>query len=90
LSRLQPDAPAEKALNPTQLKLLREHQPKKMPAQGATARDALYAVAGLGGHLKRNGAPGWLTLARGMQTLLMLEMGWNATVANSAKTKGKM
>lgn len=90
LSRLQPNAPAEKALSPTQLTLLREHQPKKLPAQGATARDALYAVAGLGGHLKRNGPPGWLTLARGMQTLLVLEMGWNAAVANSPKTKGKM
>lgn len=90
LSRRQPNASAEKALNPIQLKLLREHQPKKLPAQGATARDALYAVAGLGGHLKRNGPPGWLTLARGMQTLLMLEMGWNAAVANSAKIKGKM
>ena len=26
-------------------------------------------LAGLGGHLKRNGAPGWLTLSRGYQKL---------------------
>ncbi|WP_437980697.1 IS4 family transposase [Sorangium sp. So ce117] len=90
LSRLEPNAPAERALNPTQLKLLHQHQPKKLPAQGATVVDALYAVAGLGGHLKRNGPPGWLTLARGMQTLLMLETGWNAALANTAKTKGEM
>jgi hypothetical protein len=81
LSRTQPDAPAEEALNSTQLALLRQVQPKKMPAQGATVRDALYAVAGLGGHLKRNGPPGWLTLARGMQSLLLLETGWRAAAS---------
>lgn len=34
-----------------------------------TAGVALRAIARLGGHLKRNGPPGWLTLARGYATL---------------------
>lgn len=38
--------------------------------EAPNARDVMYAVAGLGGHLRRNGDPGWLTLARGFERLL--------------------
>ena len=89
LSRAAPEAPAEQALSRTQIELLRQRQPQKMK-EGATVRDALYAVAGLGGHLKHNGPPGWLTLARGMQTLLRLEMGWQAAVADAPNMQAKM
>ena len=34
-----------------------------------TARDVLLAVAALGGHLKHNGEPGWITLRRGYEKL---------------------
>lgn len=34
-----------------------------------TAPDILYAIARIGGHLKRNGAPGWLTIRRGLDDL---------------------
>ena len=37
----------------------------------------LLAIAALGGHLKRNGEPGWLTLARGYERLMTLTWGWN-------------
>ena len=40
--------------------------------------DAMLAVAALGGHLKRNGDPGWLVLGRGMHDLLVMELGWRA------------
>jgi len=43
-----------------------------------TVKDAMLAVAGLGGHLRRNGDPGWLVLGRGMHDLLLLELGWRA------------
>jgi hypothetical protein len=82
LSRLTPDAPAERVLNPTQVALLRHTQPKKMK-EGATIRDALYAIAGLGGHLTQNGPPGWQTLGRGMEELLRMELGWAAAIANA-------
>jgi hypothetical protein len=42
-----------------------------------TARDALLAVAALGGHIKNNGDPGWIVLGRGYQDLLRLELGWS-------------
>jgi hypothetical protein len=82
LSRLSPEAPAEQVLNPTQIALLRHTQPKKMK-EGTTVRDALYAIAGLGGHLTQNGPPGWQTLGRGMEELLRMEMGWTAAIANA-------
>lgn len=41
-------------------------------------RDALLVVARLGGHLRQNGEPGWLVLARAMQKLLYMETGWAA------------
>ena len=32
--------------------------------------------AALGGHIKNNGAPGWLVLGRGLTRLLDTEVGW--------------
>jgi hypothetical protein len=63
------------------------HVNAALPASGATVRDALYAVAGLGGHLKNNGPPGWQTLARGTQALLLLEAGWNAAIDSASARK---
>jgi hypothetical protein len=50
---------------------------KPLPAR-PTVRDAMLAVAALGGHLKNNGDPGWLVLGRGLYDLLLLELGWRA------------
>jgi hypothetical protein len=41
-----------------------------------TARDAMLGVAGLGGHIKNNGDPGWAVLGRGLDRLLSIEMGY--------------
>jgi Transposase DNA-binding/Transposase DDE domain len=88
LSRETPDAPADQVLTPTQIQVLQHEQPQKMPASGATVRHALYAVAAMGGHLKSNGPPGWLTLARGMQTLTTLAQAWeNAWAAMKKQPK---
>lgn len=84
LSRTNPTAPAETVLSRTQMTLLR-NRGQKLPLSGATVLDALYAVAGLGGHIRNNGPPGWLTLSRGMQDLATLEHGWLiATAENSS------
>ena len=45
-----------------------------------TAREAMLGVACLGGHLKRNGDPGWMVLARGLTTLLAAEVGYRAAL----------
>jgi IS4 transposase len=74
LTRCAPTAPAKAALTPLQIMLLQQHEKIRMKPD-ATARDALLAIAKLGGHLKRNGEPGWIVLGRGFDDLLLLELG---------------
>jgi hypothetical protein len=77
LSRESEEAPATEALTETQLSVLAAFS-KKLPPK-PTVRQAMLAIAGLGGHIKNNGEPGWLVLGRGFQFLLTLEQGWNAS-----------
>ena len=35
-----------------------------------------YGVAALGGHIKNNGEPGWIVLGRGLDELLLIELGY--------------
>lgn len=78
LARAAPDATAAVVLSPRQLQVLRASAVGKALTPTPTLRDALVAVARLGGHLRQNGPPGWLVLGRGMQKLLWLETGWAA------------
>lgn len=77
LARDDRHAPATRALSRAQLDVLRVVARKPLP-QNPTARQAMLAVAALGGHRKSNGDPGWLVLGRGMHDLLLLELGWRA------------
>jgi len=56
-------------LTPDHLAVLIMIARSPMPAK-PNARDVMYAIAGLGGHLPRNGDPGWITLGRGLERLL--------------------
>jgi hypothetical protein len=77
LARAKKHSPANAALTDKQLEVLRAVAKKPLPKR-LTAREAMLAVAALGGHLKSNGDPGWLVLGRGMHDLLLLELGWRA------------
>jgi len=77
LARNDAKAPATAALTAKQLQVLKAVAKKPLPPR-PTARDAMLAVAALGGHLKSNGDPGWLVLGRGLHDLLLLELGWRA------------
>ena len=77
LARSQAKASATAALTPKQLEVLRAVARRPLPTH-PNAREAMLAVAALGGHLKSNGDPGWLVLGRGMHDLLLLELGWRA------------
>ena len=79
-ARTDPSAPAEEVLTACQIEVLRSLSPRK-PSAHPTAEEVLLSVAALGGHLKRNGPPGWLVLYRGMAKLLAYEAGWNAAMA---------
>jgi hypothetical protein len=65
------------SLTPRQIQVLRAMRRKPLPEQ-PTARDLMLAVAGLGGHIKNNGDPGWIVLGRGYLDLLAFEAGWVA------------
>jgi hypothetical protein len=80
----EPDAPADEIVTATQLEVLRTMGHRPLSSK-PTALEALLAIAGLGGHLKRNGFPGWHVIGRGYQRLLDYEAGWTAARARSAK-----
>ena len=77
--RNDPYAPATSLLTAVQLQILAFKLELQKPI--ATAEEATYAVAKLGGHLRRNGLPGWQTLARGFEALLLMQVGWRASEA---------
>ena len=81
LARDAADTPATRVLTRTQLRCLdfaltklRRTNLGKRP----TTRDAMLGVAGLGGHIKNNGDPGWIVLGRGFDKLLTIELGYLA------------
>lgn len=79
-ARTNSSRPAAGILNAVQLKILATlPRTKKYPQN--TVREAMLAIAGLGGHLKNNGEPGWITLGRGFEKLLAYEEGWRAAMA---------
>lgn len=73
LARSAPDAPATTVLTLTEVDVLRHLRPK-LSAQ-PKVREAMFAVAEMGGHVKNNGNPGWLVLHRGMSRLQTLAEG---------------
>lgn len=83
-ARRTPDAPAELVLSKSQIEVLRALGRIPLP-EAPTQREALLAVAALGGHIKWNGDPGWLTLARGYADLILLTAGWEAAKLQQAR-----
>jgi hypothetical protein len=83
LSRQERDEPATALLSATQIKIL-QLKVKKLPPE-PSVRQALLAIAGMGGHLKNNGDPGWRTLSKGWSKLLALEEGYELARALAKK-----
>jgi hypothetical protein len=78
-ARSEPATPATEVLTSAQIDVLRHFSSRKPPTK-PTVEDALLSLAALGGHLKRNGPPGWKVLHRGMAKLLAYEAGWTAAL----------
>jgi IS4 transposase len=83
-ARLDPKRPARSLLRPAQLAVLRTLMKGKL-AKSPSAVEAMLAVASQGGHLKRNGKPGWQTLGKGMEKLWWAELGYLAAVEQLSK-----
>ena len=77
LGRDDSPLPATDVLSALQLRILRRKTNLK---ETATIRQAMLAVAQLGGHIKNNGDPGWIVLGRGYEELLILEEGARAVL----------
>jgi hypothetical protein len=78
LARELPTTAATVALTSQQLQVLQACPAGATLPPVPTVAEALLVVARLGGHLRQNGPPGWLVIARGHQKLLIMEMGWRA------------
>jgi hypothetical protein len=76
-ARIAPRSSATTVLPPIMIEVLRIFTRITLPPT-PTARDVLLAIAALGGHLKHNGDPGWITLSRGYEKLRTLTEGWAA------------
>jgi transposase-like protein/DDE family transposase len=74
LARDEASRPASDLLSPLRLRLLQAHRNARL-SPSATVRDALLAIARIGGHIKNNGEPGWQVIGRGFEKLLLLELG---------------
>jgi IS4 transposase len=78
LSRDSNDHPATDALSPIQVEVLRAVSSKKTFSPIPTVREAMLAIAALGGHIPNNGPPGWLVLTRGFIDLSAAVRGYSA------------
>jgi hypothetical protein len=76
------EAPARIVLTEVQEEVLRRASKKPLPRK-LTTRDALLAVARLGGHLRSNGDPGWMVLGRGFQDLSLMVAGYKLALIRS-------
>ena len=77
LARTDPDRPATELLSKPELDALRHLSHRPLPKR-PTVQDALWCIAGLGGHIKNNGPAGWQVLQRGMEKFKNFAAGWCA------------
>lgn len=77
LARGESICPATVVLTSQQLAALRHISHRPLP-ENPTVQDALWCIAGLGGHIKNNGDPGWQVLQRGMEKFVSFAAGWCA------------
>jgi hypothetical protein len=76
LERRAPLTSVTTAFSPTEIHLMRNAPSNQSLPEPKTVEDGLRHLARLGGHLKRNGPPGWSTLGGGYERLLMMRLGW--------------
>ncbi|HEY4181656.1 MAG TPA: IS4 family transposase [Kofleriaceae bacterium] len=80
LARTDSSCPATAVMSDEQLAALRHLSHRPLPKK-PTVQDALWCIAGLGGHIKNNGPAGWQVLQRGMEKFVSFAAGWVAARA---------
>jgi len=86
--RKAPQASARTVLSQQQIQVLHGLSKRPLPRK-PSVEQALLAIAAQGGHLKRNGPPGWQTLGRGLEKLWWAEMGYQLGRADALGLKRK-
>jgi hypothetical protein len=84
-SREESSVEISKILTPLQISILVSVSRGKI-TEISTTKEFLYAVAKLGGHIRNNGAPGWIVLFRGFRELSTLERGASLAFPNKKDT----
>lgn len=87
LARQDGERPAADFFGPTRMAALRHliiEANYKLPPE-PTLREAMLAVAAVGGHIKSNGEPGWIVLGRGFEDLVKAEDIWAAATRSAGK-----
>jgi len=87
-ARAIPSPPASRLLSPISLTVLRAlaAQRNHALAEDPTTHQALLAIAAVGGHLKNNGEPGWITIGRGYDDLRSAITVWQLATAPPARS----
>lgn len=82
LARIRPDLPAGEVAPQEWVETLA--RVRKRPSAGMTIHQFVRCLAGLGGHLGRkgDGQPGWITLWRGVEKLLLILRGTRLAQTN--------
>jgi hypothetical protein len=81
-ARDMPDAPATDVLTPLQLTVIRHLAHRKLP-EHPTAAQALWSLAGIGGHIANNGWPGWQVLGRAFVEVAHGTKLWEAAMRSA-------
>ena len=78
LARTHPNIPAATLFDSEDIDVVRflAHRRKYPLARKPTLKDLMLALAAIGGHLKRNGAPGWITIGRGYDDFCLAREVW--------------
>jgi len=82
VARDQPDRDGLEVFTAEQIRLLRAllEKRRRRLVESPTVRDLMLGIAGLGGHIKNNGDPGWLVLGRGFRRFADAEEVWNLSI----------
>ncbi|MCW5594074.1 MAG: IS4 family transposase [Burkholderiales bacterium] len=75
----RPDADATGVMSAEDLRVLQAlsaAEGRRAATRSLDVQTALLELARLGGHIKNNGAPGWLVLRRGFDALVAIRKGW--------------
>lgn len=87
MERRHPEERPTCFFSPTELELMLMDDANRGAPRPKTLSEAMRLLARMGGHLKSNGPPGWLTLGRGYQHLLTLLTGHEMAIRGFSRER---